>query len=100
MQEFNFLCLYKVIEMALYSDLYDRFDMKRRAIKGKDDKFLRMETDKELRDRLDKEEKEQYNKNIKRIMNKGFNKKQAEYLYEMECKIHEAARTYVPPPIF
>jgi len=85
--------------MALMSDLYDEFDMKRIFIKDKNGN-LRSETDDELEKRLKKEEKDEYEKNIKSIMKNGFTRKQANYLYGMENRINKAARTYVPPPRF
>jgi len=86
--------------MALISDMYDDFDRKRKVVKDDDGKILRLETDEELKNRLAIEKRREEERNIKRIMEHGFTRQQASYLRLLEQSISEAARTYVPPPVF
>jgi len=86
--------------MALISDMYDDFDRKRKFIKDDDGKILRLETDEELKHRLTLEKRQEDERNIKRIMEYGFTRQQASYLRKLEQSINEAAKTYVPPPVF
>lgn len=84
--------------MANISEMQAKRDMKKKMITDSEGK-KRWETDEELDVRLKKEVEEREKTAIEDIMKIGFTRKQAEYLRQLEIKIHTAAHSHVPYPI-